>query len=317
MTAAAESAEPQAATRVLRTITVVLGFGGGVFFALTVAQMVAEADYVATAWQIVASLLMFAVPLVLAIACHLLPFAAIQRALGVYALGFILVVATWLPAMTRHPMPLDLSPWPLGATMLGVVSAALAFPPALAWAAIALNVGLVGLVRYQASGGANLEIALQDTIFTVAFALAFVALAMVAVRGGHAQDAAAGLARAGAARAAYTAARAREEVRLDALVHDEIMTALYYASQDRPELAASIRAQAARALAELSEMMDGRSAQLGLQEDAREYGHLAVNQVVEPGFQRIRLRLAEEQFRRRRRLDVNDHRSPRSSSRVS
>ena len=78
--------------------------------------------------------------------------------------------------MTQYPMPLNLSPWPL-ATMLGVVSAAVAFPPVLAWSANAANVGLVGFVRYQASDGVNLDIALQDAVFTVAFVSIFAARA--------------------------------------------------------------------------------------------------------------------------------------------
>ena len=41
MTAAAELDGPQAATRVLRTITTVFGVSGAVFFALTVSQMIA------------------------------------------------------------------------------------------------------------------------------------------------------------------------------------------------------------------------------------------------------------------------------------
>jgi hypothetical protein len=254
VTAAAELDGPQAATRVLRTITTVFGVSGGVFFALTVSQMIAEAEYVSTAWQLAAGIFTFVTPLLLAIVCRWLSFVTLQRALGVYAVGFIIMVATWLPAMTRYPMTLQLSPWPLGATMLGAVAAALAFPPVLAWLALGVNAALVGIVRYLASDGENLDVALQDAVFTVAFVVIFAALAMVAIRGGRAQDAAAALARTNAARAAYAMARTREEARLDALVHDEVMTALYYAAQDRPELATSIRTQAARALTELSRM---------------------------------------------------------------
>ena len=254
MTTTADLDGPQAATRVLRTITTVFGVAGAVFFVLTVSQMIAEAEYINPVWQVTAGVLMFVTPLLLAIVCRRLGFVTLQRILGVYAIGFILIVATWLPAMTRYPMTLQLSPWPLGATMLGCVAAALAFPPAVAWVAIGVNAALVGIVRYQASDGENFDVALQDAVFTIAFVAIFAALAMVAIRGGRAQDAAASLARANAAGAAYAMARAREEARLDALVHDEVMTALYYAAQDRPELASSIRDQAGRALTELARM---------------------------------------------------------------
>lgn len=255
MTGAADTDGPQAATRVLRTISTVFGIAGAVFFVLTVSQMVAEAEYVSTVWQVVAGSFIFLTPLVLAIVCRRLSFAWMQRILGGYAIGYVILVVAWLPAMTRYPMTLQLSPWPLGTTMLGAVAAALAFPPAVAWGALGVNAALVGFVRYQASAGENLDIALQDAVFTVAFVAIFVALAIVAVNGGKAQDAAARRARTTAARAAYAVARAKEEARLDALVHDEVMTALYFAAQgDRPELAGSIRAQAGRALSELARM---------------------------------------------------------------
>ena len=251
---AAEADGPQAATRVLRTATRVFGLTGAVFFGLTVGQMVEQADYVSSVWQVVAGILTFGAPPALAIVCGRLSYSALQRALRVYAVGFLVMVLSWLPAMTQYPMPPALSPWPLGTTMLGSVAAALAFPPALAWAAIGLDMVLLLVVRYAASGGANLDVALQDATYMTAFVSIFAALVMVALRGGRSQDAAAALARTSAAGAAYATARAREETRLDALVHDEVMTALYYAAQDRPELASSIRDQAGRALTELARM---------------------------------------------------------------
>lgn len=254
MTTAIEPDGTLAATRVMRTVVMVFGFAGGVFFAITVGQMVAQAEYVATAWLIAAGILMFGMPVVAAIICRWLSLAALRRIAGAYTIGYLVIVATWLPAMVQFPLPTAMSPWPLSTTMLGAVAGAIAFPPALAWTTVGVNAALLAFVRFEASGGVNLDVALQDSLYIAAFVAIFVALVMVALRGGRAQDAAAAAARRTLARAAYATARAREETRLDALVHDEVMTALYYASQDRPELASSIRTQAGRALSELARM---------------------------------------------------------------
>jgi len=123
-----------------------------------------------------------------------------------------------------------------------------------------VNSALLGAVRYFAAGGVSIDLPIQDAIYSVAFSAIFTALAMVALRSARELDRVTTMERATATRVASTAARLREQSRLDALVHDEVMSALYYASKGDTELDSTVRAQAVRALAEVSSIESEASA---------------------------------------------------------
>lgn len=243
-----------AEARVVRTIVILLGFAVAIYAAVSVPSIIDQTRYVDGIWSTVAALLLFTVPIGLALGSGALSLRATRVLLGIYALAFLAVVATWIPAMRGETMPLNVSPWPLGITSIGTVPAALAWRPAFAWAAVAANAGLLALVRFIAAGGVDLAEALQDGLFCVAFSSIFTVVAIVAIRSARAVDSAALTARTRAAGAASVAARVHEQARLDALIHDELMTALYYATTDRGELTGSVRAQAAKALTELARL---------------------------------------------------------------
>lgn len=241
-----------AEARVVRTIVIVLGCAVAIYAAISVGTVVDQSRYVHQAWSLVAAPFIFVVPMALALLSRVLSLRVTRIALGIYALAFLAAVVCWIPAMVAEPMPLTASPWPLGITSIGTVPAALAFRPVGAWAMLLANAAALALVRFVASGQSDLSEALQDGLFAVAFSAIFSIVAIVAVRNARALDEAAGAARASAASAASAAARLHEQARLDALIHDELMTALYYATTDRGELTTSVRNQAARALDQLA-----------------------------------------------------------------
>lgn len=244
-----------AEARVVRAILAVLGIAALIYGGLSLVAVVDQAThYVSPVWTLIAAPVLFLVPPVLAVVSRFLTLRTLRLALGAYTVAFLIAVGTWLPAMHSAAMPLDSPPWPLAITSLGTVPAALAWRPVSAWAALAGNAALLVIVRYAATGGENLSEALQDGVFAIAFSSIFTVVAIVAIRNARALDAAAAVARGIAASAASTAARAHERARLDALIHDELMTALYYATADRGELTGSVRSQAQRALAELARL---------------------------------------------------------------
>jgi signal transduction histidine kinase len=247
----ASSRGPEAATRLTRTAATVLGISTLVFLTLTIEPILSELPYMNPIWQFGASVLIFGGPPLLAVVCYFLDLVWMKRVLGAYAILFFCVVATWLPAMVVHPMPAALSPWPFGVMALGTVAAALAWRPRLVWACVFTNSLAMVPIRFFASGGETGIVSVQDAFFTLTFVSIFTALAMLAIRDGYALDDVAAHAMSSAARGASVEARAREQGRLDALVHDEVMSTLYYASLDRPELQASVQRQAIRAVAQL------------------------------------------------------------------
>ncbi|MCY7411758.1 MAG: ATP-binding protein [Salinibacterium sp.] len=250
------TAEPGLATRaetqVVRVITAVFGVAAVVFLALAVGPIVQQSRYLSPLSLGMMIAVVFATPVVIAVASPLLTLSALRVAHGTYFVAYSAVLVAWVPALTEYPMPIETSPWPLGVLALGTVPAALTWRPTIAWTLLVLSSALLGVVRYFAAGRVNIDIPIQDAIYSVAFSGIFTALAMVALRSARALDRITTIERATAARVASTAARLREQSRLDALVHDEVMSALYYASKGGSELDATVRAQAARALSQVS-----------------------------------------------------------------
>lgn len=252
MNAAPASAE----TQVMRVITGVLGISTVVFLALTWSAIAAESPLLLPAWQVAAVSAVFGLPPVLGLLAARLGRTALRALLGSYAVLFSLVVLTFVPAMTGPPVPMVLSPWPVLITAIGTVPAALAWRPLAAWVWLIANSLIIAPVRYLAAGSVDWSAPLQYAFFTIAFGGIFSGLTLVALSNGRALDAAAEAARTAAAGAAAAAAREQEQARLDALVHDEVISTLFGASQNNPELAASVRRQAAQAIAHLARLRE-------------------------------------------------------------
>lgn len=257
MSAASNGSSRLAETRVLRSITVVVGLTTIVFFGLAVQSIFDEAGYLQPWWTPVAAAAIFGIPPALAAANFALTARAVRIALGAYVVIFIAVVISFPFAMTGPALPIALSPWTLGITALGTVAAALVWRPWAVWAYLGANIAAMVFTRDLAAGHANLEQALQDGFFSLSFTAIFTALAMVSLRNARAVDAASVTAQHAAARSAAAIARTREQGRLDALVHDEIMSAFLYASQDSPSLVAAVQLQSKRALEQLERIARG------------------------------------------------------------
>ena len=244
----------QAETRVMRTIVVVFGIVALVFLALNFTSIVQQSAYLHPAWTISSALIVFGLPPALALTSPALKLVQLRRGLASYAIAFAAIIIGFVPAMVARPMPSELSPWPLGLYSMSAVAAALAWRAPLAWGYLVVVSLLVVPVRVLAAGPEYLTRGLQDALFSVGFVALFTALALVTMRNARAVDAAAADARSVATRAASAAARSREQARLDALIHDEIMTSLLYAADYTAEIAGAVQAQATRALAELGRL---------------------------------------------------------------
>lgn len=249
--ASADRGSAIAETRVLRTILLVFGVSTLVFSLLLSEAVITESGYLQPWWTPVAVAVDFGLPIVLALVSRFLPVRALRWVLAAYAIGFLLVVVSYVPAMTVSPLPIEFSPWPLGITAIGAVAAALVWRPPVAWSYLVLNIVAMVVVRNAAGANADTVLAFQDGFFSLPFSAIFIALAIVTMRNARAIDRASASAQEAAARAAGATARAHEQARLDGIVHDEIMTTLLYASSDMPALRQSVQRQAQRALEQL------------------------------------------------------------------
>lgn len=237
--------------RVLRSLVIVFGAGAVVFLLLSAGDIVAQARYMQPWWTPVAATLVFGVPPVLAVLARFLDLRTLRVLLGAYSICFSLVIVTLAPVMLVRPMPDDAAPWSLGVMALGPVAAAGAWSSAPTWGILLFNTVAMIVARDIVDANANLDHALQHGFFALAYSAIFTMMVLVSMRNARAVDRATTAARYAAARASSARARLRERTRLDALVHDEIMTALFYATVGSPELDSAVTRQAQRGLEQL------------------------------------------------------------------
>ena len=247
----------EAAVRLLRTIVLISGIATLVFLGLTIGRIGDEWSYLNPVWSIHGDHRHLRGADSAGRRLLLRQRSNTTRAvLGFYAIAALALTLTYPWAMTSAPMPVEFSPWPVTITALNTVPAALAFSRRIAWAYLFVDSAAIALVRWLANGNEGITIGLQDAFFTFTFSGIFTALAIVTMRSARTLDRAAAVARATAVRRAAATASNREQARLDALLHDDVMTTLFYASQGNDELDAAVRQQAVHALAELARLGD-------------------------------------------------------------
>lgn len=254
------SHDTEATTRVTRVFGALLGFAALIYLGLVSGPAQDASAFLDPTWHLAALAVVFGMPIAIGVMGFFVELRVMRIALGAYTIAFSAVLLTWVPAITDSPMPIELNPWPLTVTAIGNVPAALIWSPRVAWLVLLVNSALVSVVRYLAAGGDYVELPLQDGLFTLSLAAVFTAISIVGVNNAKTLDRAASHARRTAARAASAEALAREQSKLDSLVHDELMTTLYYASTGTPELDASVRRRAVRAMAELGKIANPLSA---------------------------------------------------------
>lgn len=244
--------------RVTRVVTLVATVAAAFLGATAVPGIMAAADHLDAYYTPLAVTLVFGGMLALFILTFVLDLRRIRFAQGVYAFVFLALQFLWVAALTS-PLPDAVNPWILELTALGTVPAAIAWRPWAAWTYLGVLSVIVAPIRYISNGGVDWTVPLQYLLLTPTLTALFTALAMVAVRNAEAVDTATRELRDATARSAASRARAQEEIRLDALVHDEVMSTLFYASRGDARLDESVRTQARKALDGLERLRGGRT----------------------------------------------------------
>ena len=263
-TAARGADGPTAEERVARIITVVTGIGALFLGFISLGSIFEATAFLTPPYTLVAVSLIFGGYLALVIVTFNSTMRVIRIAHGAYAIGFLAVQFHMIPALGAEPFPQGLNPWMLEMPAIGATSAAIAWRSSGAWIYLISISVLEAPLRWLAHGRTSWDVPLQYAILTLILAGLFTALAIAAMRNAAAVDSAAALLRDAAARSAAASARAQEQARLDALVHDEVMNTLFYASRGDAALEAPLRRQAIAALAELEMLRNGRAELAGV-----------------------------------------------------
>ncbi|GIG54015.1 sensor histidine kinase [Demequina activiva] len=242
-----ERAEESAADRLQRVLYTASGIGAVVFGALLVTGpsgiLAQRASLSPWFWWSTVVLGLLVPASLLAIAP--LGRAALSRTLArITIVGFLGLQALWVPAMTVTVLPPGTTPWIQGITALPSTLAGATWRSRWVWVFPVAQAPIVTIVQILSSDRSAVD-AVLDGVGAMIFCSVLTGIAQAVVRAGDAQDAAAERARAAAMLAAAGATHERERARINAIVHDDIMSVLLAASRpDGPD----VTAQAGRAL---------------------------------------------------------------------
>ena len=168
--------------------------------------------------------------------------AALSRAVAkVSIVSFLALQALWVPAMSVPVLPAGTTPWIQGITALPSTLAGATWRSRWVWAFPVAQALVVTAVQMLSSDRSALD-AVLDGVGAMIFCSVLTGIGQAVVRAGDAQDAAAERARSAAMLAAAGTTNERERARINAIVHDEIMSVLLAASRtDGPDVAPQAR----------------------------------------------------------------------------
>jgi signal transduction histidine kinase len=172
-----------------------------------------------------------------------------------YALSIAFVIVTWfLGNPVQSLMGEKFYPWAWWGVGLAAVAAIAGFSPlASITFLVAIDLYWFGVRFFPAYGGAGLWLNLQDTLLTFLFAAVLGSLIFLTRYEASKVDDASARKIVAATEQARAEAKAREKTRLDALVHDKVLTTLVLAAKaTTDEEQASVTSMAAAAITALN-----------------------------------------------------------------
>lgn len=244
MSKGAEVSFHAARERIQRMLYLASGVGAVMYGLLLAPRILAQVDSL----QPVYAAAGVVVGLLLPVSLIVLSFTLPMRTLNVYAAGmvvtFILTQVLWLPSMTVEATAAP--PWLQGVTGIHGIIGAIAWRHRLVWI-YALVQGVVVAYLRLASTGRDVEASLLDGAGALTFNAILIGVALALVGAAQQQDLVAARARAHASMEAGKRTREREQTRINAIVHDDIMSVLLVASREEPSRRLAEQAESALA----------------------------------------------------------------------
>jgi len=186
-----------------------------------------------------------ALPATFPVLTFLVPDSVMRILVAVLAIGFVASQVFFIAAMSDEHLADGASPWFQGFGAIPAALLAVAWSPSLAWAFAIAQGPLVAIVALFSSADTG-EKALLDGLGAMVTCTILVGVATAVVSGATQQDAVAATAAQQASVKASAITREREQSRINAMVHDDIMSVLLSAS--RTPAPAALATQAAAAL---------------------------------------------------------------------
>lgn len=252
-------AEHPARERIQRTLLFALGIGGLIFGALMAtggSGFLAQIDQLRSPFGVATILVGVGIPVLYPVLSRTMPIRPLLGLAGCTSLAFLAIQVAWPAFMIDDVLADDATPWLQGVTAIHATALAIAWRRPLVWLFPLLQGPVVAMVQVQVRDDAALE-AVLDGLGAVIFCLIVTGVSVALIAAGDRQDAAAEHAREQAALEATRRTREAEQTRINAIVHDDVMSVLLAASRVTPP--EELADQARRAITRVETLASGRS----------------------------------------------------------
>jgi len=172
-------------------------------------------------------------PVLLGVLVWLLPRPVVRALSGTTALVFLAAMLMFPVGLVGTHLTHDQPPWFQGIHAVHALLAAVVWQNRGVWLVGLLHGPIIGLVQFQVRPD-SLRISLLDALGSTSFALILMGVTVALMAAADRQDRAMAQASALTTREAAVRTREREEARIDAMVHDDIMSVLVAASRPTP-----------------------------------------------------------------------------------
>jgi signal transduction histidine kinase len=242
----------EATTRIVRILAFAFGVGALVFGVLTLPTIQSQLGMFQLWWTVPTVVWTFGIPLTMAVIARWSSVSMLRLLAGVTAVGYLLAMLTLWPALIGgHLSTTPDAPWLLELNAIGTTAAALAWRPWAVWTYMFFIAILVFVNRFLSGGPNFAEVAAQDALYTLLYTSVFATVALITIRAGRALDLATQAARKEATVTATAQARRQERARMEALMHDSVLSTLLTAAHEGDQFAAAASLQARKTLAQL------------------------------------------------------------------
>jgi len=242
--------------RIVRILVLSVGLGSIVFSLLGVGAIVRQVSFYPLGFLIVTIVIFCGVPPVMAVFSFRAPVRWLRRVAAGYLVATLVILALWIPATLKIPLPGSDTPWILTVITVATSTAAIVLRPVPAWIYLVVIAAASAVVRFEADGGTDALLAFQDGVMTALFSAVMLALLQLTLRAGQEQDAAATAAQDAAATAATSEVLERQRTQYQAFTHDNVLATLLSAARNTPGTLELTRESARGALQKLGEFRD-------------------------------------------------------------
>lgn len=219
--------------RLQRVLYMATGFGGVIFGLLLFGKIVDQFSELNTAFAWAALAAGVLVPASLTFLAWVLPMRTLNGLAAGTIISFVVLQLLWLPAMTVPFLDQQKAPWMWGVNAIHAVLATVLLRTRTAFVYSGIQAVIVGVVGHLATGN-EWRLNMLDGVGAVIFCSIVSAAALALMQAADQQDLVAARARAQASIEATSRSREREQGRINAIVHDDIMSVLLVASREEP-----------------------------------------------------------------------------------